>query len=228
MKKILTLIFTFIITFTNLVFNDLQAFCHSKNGGEQAWQALKAGNKKFVNNPRFIRQRKHTATQNPHTIMLSCSDSRVTPEFIFSQKIGNLFVVRSAGEVADDVVIDSIEYSVRTFSSCLLVVLAHTNCGAVIGALERLRKNGGVIDRVNGHLLAVLVPIEKAIVQAGIDIYAPDALQQATRANVEYIVNQLLTESPVIAQAVASKNLRIIGAEYHLRSGKVKKYFTID
>jgi len=231
MKKILKLIFMFTVAFTNLIFNNLQAANNLERDdkGESAWHVLKAGNKKFVNNRRFARQRRHTAGgQNPHTIVLSCSDSRVTPEFIFSQRIGEFFVVRSAGEVTDDVVIDSIEYATRTFDSSLIVVLAHTDCGAVKGALERLRINGGVIDKVNGHLLAVLVPIETAIVQAGIDIYAPDALQQATRANVVYIVNQLLTESPIIAQAVESKEISIVGAEYHLRTGKVKKYFTID
>ena len=159
---------------------------------------------------------------------MGCVDSRVPPEIVFSQGLGDLFTVRSAGQVADGVVVDSIEFAVRTFESCLIVVLGHTDCGAVKGALERLRQNGGVIDKRNGHLNAVLIPIEKAIVQAGIDIHAPNALELATRANIEYIANRLISKSHTIAKALTKKELRIIGAEYHLKTGKVKKLFTIE
>jgi carbonic anhydrase len=223
MKNFLKLLFMGAVAFTSFEFNDLQA-AHDRG----SWNALKEGNELYVDNRRFARQRRRTAdTQTPHTIVLSCADSRVTPEFIFSQRIGDLFVVRSAGQVTDDVVIDSIEFAVRTFRPTTLVVMSHTRCGAVEGALDRLRRNGGVVDKQHGHLLAVLIPIEKAIVAAGIDIYGPHALEQSLRANVVYIVNQLLTESPVIAKAVADKRIKIVGAEYNLRSGKVKKYFTV-
>jgi carbonic anhydrase len=200
----------------------------AKKCQDKALESLFSGNKEFVKNPKFAKERKPLVKgQNPHVIMLSCADSRVPPETIFQQGLGDLFVVRSAGQVADLVVVDSIEYAVRTFDSCIIIVMAHTDCGAVSGALGRLQRNNGVIDPINGHLNAVLIPIETAIVEAGIDIYAPDALKQSTRANVRYIVNELISQSIPIEEAIAEKRLKIIGAEYHLDSGKVKKLFTV-
>lgn len=106
--------------------------------------------------------------------------------------------------------------------------MGHQSCGAVEGALARLRLNGGVIDPDNGILNAVLIPIEKAIVAAGIDIYGPNALEESIKANVAYTANQLITRSPVIASAVQSGQIIIVGSVYHLKSGKAKQLFIID
>lgn len=221
MKHMAMLVFLF----TSVGFLGAHCGCNHDNS---VWDDLRAGNRKYVKSPKYAKQRKpFVNSQSPNAIVLSCADSRVTPEFIFSADIGELFVVRSAGQVTDDVVVDSIEFAVRTFDPSVLLIMGHTDCGAVRGALERLRMNGGVIDKQIGHLLAVLIPIEKAIVASGMDIYAPDALEQATRVNVEYIANQLINQSKPIADAVASGKVILVGALYKLGSGEVCEYFQL-
>lgn len=224
MRRIIQTIFISALLLTNYSFLDAHCGCGNPESG--TWRNLRKGNQEFVDSKKYAKQRKPLVNaQDPHSVILSCADSRVPPEIIFSQKLGELFVVRSAGQVTDDVVVDTIEFAVRTFNPATLVVMGHTDCGAVKGALARLRANGGVIDKQQGHLLAVLIPIEKAIVASGMDIYASDALQQATRVNVEYIANQLIDQSKPIAKAVKSGKVVLIGAEYDLATGRVKELF---
>lgn len=202
-----------------------------EDGADHDWERLLKGNEHFIRNPKYAKQRARVADgQNPPFVILSCSDSRVPPEIVFDQtKLGELFVARTAGNTTDTIVIDSLEFAVTTWDVTTLVVLGHTHCGAVEGALARLRQNNGKIDYIHGdHLLAVLIPIEKAIVKAGIDIYAPDALKLSTRANVAYSAKQLIKRSPRIAKALEDDQIIIVGAEYNLKSGRVKELFTID
>lgn len=194
------------------------------------WFTLQRGNAKFIRDPKYIKQRIGLINgQNPRYAILSCSDSRVPPEIVFDQGLGELFVARVAGNVTDAVVVDSIEFAVDTWDVTTLVVLGHEGCGAVEGALERLRRNCGKIDRIIGdHYLAVLVPIEKAIVKARIDIYAPDALEQAIRANVAFQAQELLRRSPSIRKSVAGGKIVLVGAEYFLAKGNVEQLFIVD
>ncbi len=220
----------FLILFSLTIFSaHLQAGCCPQDGGDH-WQALKRGNKKFVRNPRFARQRAGLVDgQNPPFLVLNCSDSRVPPELIFDQTLGRLFVGRVAGNVADNVVIDSFEYAATHFDVTTIVVMGHSKCGAVIGALDHLRRNHGKIDPPNpNHHNAVLIPIERAIVAAGIDIYAPNALELSIKANVSYVAKQMLKKSKLISALVAKGKIKIIGSEYYLASGKVHQLFVID
>ena len=139
---------------------------------DQIWHSLKKGNTHFVEDHIYEKQRRRVVdSQNPHSIILSCSDSRVPPELIFDKGIGKLFTVRVAGEVVDYVVLDSVEYAVEHFETGVIVVMGHTNCGAVTSALARLKENHGVVDdKSHSHLVDLLLPIEKAIVEAGINI----------------------------------------------------------
>jgi len=198
----------------------------SNSAALNVWCQLKKGNKSFMRSDKSRRKKLACAGQNPCTIVLSCSDSRVPPELVFKQNIGDLFVVRVAGEVVDDVVVDSIEYAVGHYDSVLIVVLGHSKCGAVGGAINRLKENHGQIVERPGHLDAVLRPIEMAILGAGIDIYAYNALELSIIANVEYVANQLLYQSHLIHDALAVGDISIIGAEYNLASGKVSTLFT--
>lgn len=188
---------------------------------------LKLENEKFVNNPIFLKQRKGLVEkQNPSYVILSCSDSRVIPEHIFGQPIGNMFTVRTAGQVIDDVVIDTIEFAINNYDVVNLVVMGHQNCGAVSGALKRLKDNNGKIKMPKAHkgndLDAVLIPIERAIVEGKVDIYAPDALEKATIANVNYISEQLKKRSSVIRKAIKNKQISLLDSVYSLETGKVK------
>lgn len=211
-----------------LVSIGLQAGCH--DCPEFGWHKLQRDNNKFINNPKYFKQRAEAVKgQNPPYVILSCSDSRVPPEIIFNQGIGDIFAVRVAGNVTDAVVVDSIEFAVGTWDVNTLIVMGHTDCGAVTGALNRLRRNHGKIDRPRGdHLNAVLIPIETAIIEARIDIYAHDALEQATRANISYQARQLLKRSPVIRKAVATGQIIIVGSEYVLATGRAEQLFIID
>lgn len=194
------------------------------------WKQLLQDNQDFINDPIWAAQRAELVHgQNPHYVILSCSDSRVPPEIIFEQGLGDLFVARIAGNVVDTIVVDSIEFAVRTWDVTTVVVMGHSSCGAVEGALARLREHGGRIDLPRGdHLNAVLIPIEKAIVAAGIDIYGPHALELSIKANVAYSVKQLLKRSPAIAKAVKDRQIIIVGADYSLKSGRVKQLFIVN
>lgn len=191
------------------------------------WNSLLQSNEKFVNNHTFVKQRaglKHE--QNPPVIVLSCSDSRVPPELVFDKKLGSLFVVRVAGQVVDDVVIDSIEFAVKHFDARVIVVLGHSGCGAVTGALKHLKKNN-VRHKPSSHLGAVLIPIETAIVEAGINVHSPNALEEAIQAHVKYAAHQLLSRSYAISDALHKGQLIIVGAEYFLHTGKVDQLFVM-
>lgn len=192
------------------------------------WDLLLKSNEKFVKDQAFAKQRKPLKNQqNPPVIVLSCSDSRVPPELIFDNNLGSLFVVRVAGEVVDNVVINSIEYAVDNFDSRIIVVLGHSNCGAVDGALKRLQKTGGIIDKPGRNLNAILIPIETAIVESGINIHGANALEESIQANIKYIANQLISRSPAISGAINSEQLIIVGAEYFLKTGKVEQLLVI-
>ncbi|MDP1879729.1 MAG: carbonic anhydrase [Parachlamydiaceae bacterium] len=221
------------VTFAYLMgfifFTHSDAFAVNSNVNSE-WQLLEKGNHQFVQDPKFQKERPVLVKgQNPNTVILCCSDSRVPPELIFNQGLGEIFVSRVAGQVVDDVVVDSIEYAVATFDVSLVLVLGHSSCGAVDGALKRLRKNRGVVDSPGkGHLNAVLIPIETAIVRSGINIYAKDSLKQATKANVRYMADQLISRSSMIREGVKNGRVKVIGAKYSLKTGKVKQLFVIE
>lgn len=193
---------------------------------KEFWEALKVGNQRFIQDRAQASRRAKLATgQNPKVIVIGCSDSRVPPEFVFDEGIGDLFVIRVAGNVSDEVDVDSIEYTLLKLKPRLIIVMGHTDCGAVDGALEHLKRNKGKIDRPNGLLNAVLIPIETAILEAGIDIYGPDALTKSVRANVLYVAKQLIKKSPLIEKSIKEGKVALLGTEYNLETGRVSELF---
>lgn len=208
------------------VFNGLNAELSPQEGLKN----LKKANQKFVKNPQFQKQRKGIVKeQNPNYVMLSCADSRATPEYIFDQPLGGMFTVRTAGHVIDDVVIDTLVFAVKSYDVVNLVIMGHQNCGAVDGALGRLRKNNGKIVMPEGpkgnYIDAVLIPIERAIIAGNVDIHAPDALEKATIANVYYMADQLKKRSSIISEAIENKQIILVGSVYSLETGEVKFIF---
>jgi carbonic anhydrase len=157
------------------------------------------------------RQRELAATQNPHAIVLSCADSRVAPEIILDQGLGDLFDVRVAGNVASDTELASIEYAAAHLHTPLLVVMGHQKCGAVTAAAES--------GEAEGHLpslLALIRPaVERARAQPG------DLIDNAVRINVENVVRQVSGSTPVLADLVDRGALTVVGAVYSLDTGKV-------
>ena len=184
---------------------------------EMALSGLKAGNQRHMNgqythpDQTVARRQALTGGQHPHAVVLTCADSRVPPEIIFDQGLGDLFDVRVAGNIAQNDVIASIEYAVEHLHTMLVVVMGHQSCGAVDAAIH-----GG---EPHGHLSTLVNAIHPAVVEAR--KLKGDLPANATRLNVEMVVKRLRTSHPVLAEAVASGKLRIVGAVYSLDTGKV-------
>jgi len=176
---------------------------------------LKEGNARFVADKLngelqdSSRRDELTSGQQPHTIVLSCADSRVVPELVFDAGLGELFVLRVAGNVANTSTIASIEYAVAHCGSTVIVVLGHQSCGAVTAALA-----GGDNGHNLNHLLAHVAP---AIASA------PDgaSVNDVVKVNAHKNVEALSSRSDIIGGAVASGSVKIVPAYYNLDSGKV-------
>lgn len=191
----------------------------------QALQQLKEGNQRFVfgttihtNRPSYRRDQLAKVGQKPWALILACMDSRVTPEFIFDQSLGDLLVVRSAGQVIDDVVLGSIELGVMEFDVPLVMVLGHKGCGAVQAAMDFTENN----SLVEGAVKTVIDFIRPAIGTA--KVMTSDLLDQAVWKNVQ-LETERLRLSTVLSKLVAASKLRIIGACYDLHSGNVEFAF---
>jgi carbonic anhydrase len=178
---------------------------------------LKAGNDHHVakryQHPHqsAARQRELAGSQAPHAIVLSCADSRVAPEIILDQGLGDLFDVRVAGNVAGDAEIASIEYAAAHLHTPLLVVMGHQKCGAVTAAAES--------GEAEGHLPSLLGLIRPAIERARGQ--SGDLIENAVRLNVENVVRQIRGSGPVLAPLVDRGTLTVVGAVYSLDTGKV-------
>ena len=184
---------------------------------DAALAELKAGNEHHVQNryrrphQTHARLQELVSGQYPEAAVLSCADSRVPPEIIFDQGLGDLFVVRVAGNVATDTEIASLEYGAEHLHIPLLVVLGHESCGAVAATLQ-----GGEADGHIGTLVDLIKPaVEKSRGMAG------DPLSNAVRTNVQMVVKQLRASEPVLSKLVAQGKLRIIDGVYSLETGKV-------
>lgn len=197
------------------------ALAHEPSGvtAAEAQQRLEKGNARFVAghlstmSPAGIAasRRKVAQGQKPFAIIVGCSDSRVGPEVIFDQKVGDIFVIRTAGEVVDAVALGSIEYAVAHLGSPLIVVLGHERCGAVAAAVAGAKEPG--------HIATVLKAIQPAVQatkgQPG------DAVDNAVRAHALDVAEQLQSAGPILKRAVQGGKLQIIAARYDLDSGKV-------
>jgi len=188
-----------------------------KVSAASALAELRAGNARYVaqkyQHPHesAALRRQLASGQHPHAEVLSCSDSRVPPELLFDQGLGDLFIVRVAGNVASDTELGSLEYGAEHLHVPLLVVLGHQHCGAVAAAVE-----GGVAEGHIGALVNLLHPaVEKTRGLPG------DAVENVVRANVEMVVKQLRASTPVLAGLVSKGELRVVGAVYSLDTGEV-------
>jgi carbonic anhydrase len=188
---------------------------------EQSLKWLTNGNTRYVkknfrSDGRSASDRKRLVSgQKPHAIVLSCSDSRVPPEMIFDQTLGEIFVIRVAGEALDSSVIASIEYAVEHLGPKLLVVMGHTQCGAIDAALKH--KDGGHAgSEALGKLIADIRPRLKAAQTKA----SPD-LEVESTLNADGVARDLVRRSGVIKAKVESGNLVIKPALYRMDSGKV-------
>src|SRR5215218_8630978 len=187
---------------------------------DQGLQRLMDGNKRFVEGnltslSTLAQDREAVATgQSPFAVVVSCSDSRVPPEIVFDQTLGQLFVVRTAGQVIDEAARGSIVYGVDYLKAPLLLVLGHSGCGAVEAALAAL--TGTTIPGYAYRFAEGIGPaVQRVLNEPG------DQLDNAIRANIEMGVDQLRTAEPDLAAAVGSGQLTVAGGYYDLASGEV-------
>jgi len=189
---------------------------------------LREGNRRFVSGipsrdafTSRARRSELVAGQAPFATILGCSDSRVPVEIVFDQDLGDLFVIRVAGNIVASSLIGSVEFAAERFGTRLVVVLGHSQCGAVLATLEELRrptKNHSpnlrsIVDRIRPAVEELLAT------DSGHD---PDALmQRAVRANVRASANHLRHGSEVLEQLIQSHGLLVVGAQYSLETGAV-------
>lgn len=194
-----------------------------------ALERLRAGNERFASDSGSVDLRTHSkhrdqlvAGQEPFAIILGCSDSRVPAEIIFDQGLGDLFVIRVAGNIVAPSQIGSVEFAAEQFGARLVVVLGHSNCGAVQATLEELERPDenrspnlrAIVDRVRPSVEALL---------ASEPATSPDELNQsAVRANIHASVDQLQHGSEILEQLINNGELVIVGAEYSLETGLVE------
>jgi carbonic anhydrase len=190
---------------------------------DEALERLKTGAARFMSGgvQRPDQDTAYRATlskgQHPFACVLSCVDSRVPPEIVFDQGLGDLFVTRTAGQVVDHAVLGSIQYGVAELKIPLLVVLGHEKCGAVKATVEAVEKN----SPAGGNDIDVLVAAIKPAVQKADADKATDVLDASVRNNVTNIVTDLGTRT-ILNAAVASGALKVVGARYDLDTGQVE------
>jgi len=187
--------------------------------GEQALQMLMEGNARFASgdathpDQSADRRSELISGQHPFAVVVGCSDSRIPPEVIFDQGLGDIFVIRTAGEVMDNVTLASIEYAVEHLNVPLVVVLGHDSCGAVTAVV-----NGG---EVPGHLDSLVNYIQPAVDEARATGSEEQLLNNSIDNNVKNIVEELSTSEPILSEAVEEGKLNVVGARYRLDSGMV-------
>ena len=195
----------------------LTAFCSAVLADNTAQQKLLNGNKRYLDDkpihPNRTAQRRAEVAkgQHPFAAIVCCSDSRVPPEIIFDQGVGDLFIVRLAGNVVGDAALGSLEYAVKNLGVKYIMVLGHENCGAVKAALK-----GG---KAPGHIGSLIKAIQPAIAKA--KGQPGDPLKNAVKANIKLVVRQLKTSKPILEKRVKQGKLTIAGACYNLDDGKV-------
>lgn len=185
---------------------------------DQALQKLKEGNERFAArksihpNQSEARRAEVTKGQRPFAVILGCADSRVPPEIIFDQGIGDLFILRVAGNIADEALLASMEYAVDHLGVPLILVLGHQKCGAVQAAVT-----GG---EAHGHLEYLMEALRPAVETAR--SRPGDLAENTIRANVERVVRELQNSEPLLAKAVKKGALKILGGRYDLETGRVE------
>ena len=190
----------------------------------QVWREMVRGNERFVSGePQHPRQdvehRELLAeSQAPHAALFGCSDSRLAAEIIFDKGLGDLFVVRNAGQVISDSVIGSLEYAVAVLDVPLIVVLGHDECGAVRAAIDSEKPDATPLPPHIAHLIA---PIRPAVKRVHVEDGGEPDILEVGREHLRDTVAELVERSELIGAAIAEGTLAVVGANYRLREGHV-------
>ncbi len=184
----------------------------------KALDLLVDGNNRFVENNKIDRDlnaqvSQTSAGQYPFAVILSCIDSRVPAELVFDQGIGDVFSVRVAGNIVNEDILGSIEYSCKVAGSKIVVVMGHTKCGAVTSACKHVKL---------GNITALLEKIQPAVAEIESEgEMSPENIEKVAILNVQKSIEQIRNESPILAEMQKNKEIDIVGAIYSVETGKV-------
>ena len=181
---------------------------------QDALDKLKSGNQHFVNDKldgklqNSSRRKELISEQNPYAVIIGCSDSRVVPEILFDTGLGELFVIRVAGSIANLSTIASVEYAIVHLNVKLIIVLAHENCGAIAAAMN-MKEDESNFKYLYNHIKPAL------------DIVKEKTINKVAKQNAELTKSNLRTNSSIISNYITHKKIKIVTAFYNLDSGKV-------
>ena len=201
-----------------------------------ALEALRDGNRRFVGKlgrgsepgleASHVRARPRElpapAVQEPLAIVLGCSDARVPAEIVFDQGLGDLFVIRVAGNIVAPSQVGSVEFAAAAFGTRLVVVLGHTNCGAIHATLEQLTRPSSEQSRNLRSIVNRIRPAVEGLLEHGPQLDRQTLEQQAVRANIRMSAAHLRHGSELLEQLIEKEGLRVVGAEYSLETGVVE------
>jgi carbonic anhydrase len=194
---------------------------------QEALQRLREGNDRFVaevgDRETFAgrRRRELTSVQEPFAIVLGCSDSRVPAEIVFGQGLGDLFVIRVAGNIVAPSQVGSVEFAAERFATRLVVVLGHSRCGAIQATLEELRRPATDQSRCLRSIVLRIRPSVEALLATPLAQDPEGLVRQAVRANIRASANQLRHGSEILEYLIQHDGLLVVGAEYSLETGVV-------
>jgi carbonic anhydrase len=191
-------------------------------------QRLREGNERYVANVRsldsllsYTRRAELSAGQSPSAIILGCSDSRVPAEVVFDQGLGDLFVIRVAGNIVAPSQVGSVEFAASLFGSRLVVVLGHSHCGAIRATVDELEGHPPPESENLRFIVAAVRPAVEPLMATDLARDHEKLLQEASRANVRATANHLRRASPLLERLIAERGLVVVGAEYDLATGCV-------
>ena len=190
-----------------------------------ALEALREGNRRFVSKlSRGVgsaRRLELPARQEPLAIILGCSDARVPAEIVFDQGLGDLFVIRVAGNIVAPSQVESVEFAAEAFGTRLVVVLGHSNCGAIHATLEQLARPSRHQSRKLSSIVGRIRPAVEVLLERAQPLDRQTLEQQAVRANIRMSADHLRHGSAVLEQLIQRDGLVVVGAEYSLETGVV-------
>ncbi len=197
-------------------------------GAREALERLRAGNRRFASGTGRLdgltshaRRAELVAGQQPFAIVLGCSDSRVPAEIVFDQGLGDLFVIRVAGNIVAPSQVGSVEFAAEQFGTRLVVVLGHSQCGAVVATIEALERPEDTHSRNLRSIVDRIRPSVEPLLATELAADPEALVRAAVRANVRESANQLRHGSEILERLIARDGLLVVGAEYSLESGIV-------
>ena len=193
--------------------------------GLEAFNRLKEGNQRFAAHVKSddiqLKKTELISVQEPVAIILGCSDARVPAEMVFDQGLGDLFVIRVAGNIVAPSQVGSVEFAASRFGTRLVVVLGHSTCGAILATLEELQSPGSNRSRNLASIVDRVRPSVEPLLATELANDRPKLIREAVRANIRASAAHLRHGSQILEQLVQKEGLIVVGAEYSLETGVV-------